>query len=91
MTEPVILEGKLDLSAVGGLHARLLAIAGQDTTLDFGAVTQIGALCLQTCLAAARRAQAAQVTFSMVNLSDALRDQMAVMGFTPETLAEGGA
>ncbi|KIN61108.1 STAS 2 domain containing protein [Sulfitobacter noctilucae] len=89
MTEPVVLEGKLDVSAVGALHAKLVELMGQEIILDFGAVSQIGALCLQSCLAAARSAKAADLPFSIINVPDAVFEQMAVMGFSPETLAEG--
>ena len=81
--------GKLDLSAVSDLHARLLNDAGKDIVLDLSDVTQIGALCMQTCVAAARHARATGATFEVCNASDDVQTQLAWMGLSPETIAEG--
>lgn len=53
MTE-LVLHARLDLSAAGTLHAALLARSGAPLRIDAGAVTHLGALCLQILLAAAR-------------------------------------
>lgn len=89
MAEPLMPEGKLDVTAVKTLHAELVSRLGQDIVIDFEKVTQIGALCAQTCLAAAREAQSAQTCFDIINVSDPVLVQLASMGFTPETLTEG--
>jgi chemotaxis protein CheX len=89
MSEPLTLTGKLDVTAAAAFHAELTARAGQDIVLDCEKVTQIGALCLQTCLAAAREARAKQTRFDIINVSDPVLVQLTSMGFTPETLAEG--
>lgn len=89
MTESLMPKGKLDLSALPDFHASLLGCAGQDTLLDMSHVTQIGALCLQSCIAAARAADTAGKSFEVVHISDAVVAQIASMGFTPETLAKG--
>lgn len=89
MAEVLELSGKLDVSAAAALQADLIALEGKDAVLDFTAVTQMGALCLQICLAAARAAQAAQSSFALANVPDPVLSQLTAMGFTPETLAEG--
>ncbi|KIN65029.1 hypothetical protein Z946_3926 [Sulfitobacter noctilucicola] len=81
--------GKLDVTAVSSLHADFVAHSGKDIVLDLGAVTQFGALCLQTCLAAAQAAKRSETTFEIVNATDPVLAQIGAMGFTPETLAEG--
>ncbi|MEW9922072.1 STAS domain-containing protein [Marimonas sp. MJW-29] len=91
MADPVVLEGKLDLATVSALHATLGARLDDDITLDFAKVTQIGALCLQVCLAAARAARAAGKVVSVINLPDPVATQLACMGFDAERLAEGAA
>ena len=58
--------------------------------LDLGAVSHMGALCLQAALAAARSARGSGRSFALINVSDAVLGQLSAMGFTPETLAEGG-
>ena len=90
MAELLAPEGKLDVTAVTALYAQLVARQGCDIVLDFESVTQIGALCMQTCLAAARSARLAQNSFEIVNVIDPVLNQLSSMGFTPETLAEGG-
>lgn len=89
MAEPVAPRGKLDLAAVDDLYQALNERRTQDVVLDLGAVTLLGALCLQVCLATAKTVRAAGNTFSIVNVPDTVIAQMAAMGFTPETLAEG--
>ncbi len=89
MAEPLAPEGKLDVTAAHALHADLVARLGQDIVIDFANVTQIGALCLQACLASAREAHSANTCFDVINVSDPVLIQLSSMGFTPETLAEG--
>ena len=89
MGEPLMPEGKLDVTAVTGFHAQLVERLGQDIVIDFEKVTQLGALCMQVCLAAAREAQAAQISFDIINVTDPVLIQLSSMGFTPETLSEG--
>ena len=89
MAETVTPEGRLDVTAVKGFHAQMLARAQDDLTLDLGKVTQMGALCLQVCIAAARHARVENRSFRIINASDAVLGQISAMGFSPETLAEG--
>ncbi|MEM6941815.1 MAG: STAS domain-containing protein [Pseudomonadota bacterium] len=89
MAEVVALEGKLDLAAVGPLHAALSKHAGKDVVLDLEKVTHIGALCVQTCIAAARQAKSSGTMFDIQNASDHLLVQLNWMGLTPEDIEEG--
>ena len=89
MVEHLAPEGKLDVTAVGAFHTELVTRAGQDIVIDFENVTQIGALCLQACLAAARATQSANSSFDIINVSDPVLSQLSSMGFTPKTIAEG--
>ncbi len=91
MAEQLSPSGKLDLSAVAGLHADLLAVSDKDVTVDLADVTLMGALCLQSCLAAARAAKDAGTDFTFLNMTDQVRAQLSAMGFSPETLMEGAA
>lgn len=84
-----MLSGKLDVTAAATFHAELAARIGQDIVLDCEKVTQIGALCLQSCLAAAREARKNKTRFDIINVTDPVLVQLTSMGFTPETLAEG--
>jgi anti-anti-sigma regulatory factor len=79
----------LDVTAVKALHTQVLAHCDDDLVLDLAKVTQMGALCLQVCIAAARHASGAGHAFQIVNASDAVLSQFHSMGFTPESLAEG--
>lgn len=89
MAEHIAPEGKLDLAGVTSLHAELVAKQGQDVVLDLAQVSQFGALCMQTCIAAGRSAQAADKEFRIINASDYVLSQIKSMGMTPEKLAEG--
>ncbi len=89
MAELLAPEGKLDVAAASALYGELVARQGQDIVLDFKSVTQIGALCMQTCLAAAKSARLSENNLEIINVIDHVLTQLSCMGFTPETLAEG--
>jgi len=91
VTEPLCPAGKLDITAAPGLHAALLGYEGKDVQIDMTNVTLIGALCLQTLIAAARSANEGSHDFLLSNTSDQVLAQMAAMGMTPELIAEGCA
>ncbi|MEP5729677.1 MAG: STAS domain-containing protein [Sulfitobacter sp.] len=88
MADPLSPEGKLDISTVPNLHQSLIAQAGQDIVIDLAAVTQVGGLCLQTFLAAAKDAKKSGNTFALINASDVVATQLGSMGYSPETLTE---
>jgi chemotaxis protein CheX len=87
MAETLSPEGKLDLAAVAKLHGDLMAAQGKDITLDMSGVTQIGALCLQTCIAAARAAKEAGHGFELVNVPETVADHIQIMGCDAQNLA----
>ncbi|NIZ09902.1 STAS domain-containing protein [Pseudooceanicola sp. HF7] len=89
MTEPLVLQPKLDLPAAAPLAEELKARLEGDVVLDARDVTQIGALCLQVMLAAATSLKAAGHSLSLTNVNDRVVEQLAQMGFSPETVAEG--
>lgn len=91
MTEPLILHPKLDLPAAAPLAEELKARLDTDVVLDGGKVTHLGALCLQVILSAATSLRRKGHAMTLTNFSDKVVEQMAQMGFTPETLAEGQA
>ena len=89
MGDAVAPSGKLDVSAASDLHAAFVAQPAGDVVLDLSGVAQLGALCLQVCVAAAKTLQAQGHRLEVVNTPDSILAQMQSMGFTPETLAEG--
>jgi len=89
MTEVIALAGKLDIRAVGPLHELLGGHLSGDVTLDMGQVTHVGALCLQTLIAAARAVRATGHQLAFVNVSAALEAQFLTMGATPALISEG--
>ena len=89
MSDPLVLQSKLDLPAAEPLAAQLKEMTGGDVTIDAGPVTNIGALCLQVLLSAATSLKAAGHKMTISNASDRVVEQMSQMGFTPESIAEG--
>lgn len=89
MSEPLVLQSKLDLPAAEPLASSLKERLDGDITVDAGPVANIGALCLQVLLSAATSLQAKGHKMSIINASDRLIEQMHQMGFTPESISEG--
>ena len=76
----LVLPSVLDLKAVGGLHADLLAVRGRPLTLDASQVTRLGGLGLQILLAArATWAEDAQ-PFAVVNSSEDFAGALDLFG-----------
>ncbi len=91
MTQTVQLAGKLDLSAVAGLHETLMGAKGRDVICDLRDARHIGALCLQVLLSAAQTAKDTGQQFKVVGASPRVRGQIEIMGFNPDTLTKGTA
>lgn len=89
MAERIALKGKLDLTAASHVHGLIAARRGSDVEIDLGAVSQIGALCLQVLISAAKTATAHNTAFSITGCATRVRDQMAAMGVPPENLTIG--
>ncbi len=79
---------RLDLPAVGPLRRDILARRGGDLALDAAEVDHLGALALQVIRAAARTWCDDGHALSMQNASDTLSDQLALLGFTADTVTE---
>lgn len=88
MAEPLIPESRLTVTQAAGLHSALMARAGQDVTVDMAEVTQLGALCLQVLISAAKSFRTAGAALHLANVPDKVLAQMTVMGMSPETIAE---
>jgi len=89
MAEVISFTGKLDFSAATDMHATLTRHASQDMQLDLEDVSQIGMLCLQVLVSAAKTAQAQGTGFELIRTPPRVRDQMALMGMPIETLLKG--
>jgi chemotaxis protein CheX len=71
----------LDLTAARDLRERLVAmLSGRDVVLDASAVERMSTPCMQVLLAAGRSADAAKVSFQIVDASDAFRAAVADLG-----------
>lgn len=86
MIATLALDPKLDLRAASPLRDEILAKAGADLVLDAGEVRQIGALALQVIRSAAKSWAETGHSLSLANASTDLADQLALLGFTPETV-----
>lgn len=71
----------LDLTAARDLRERLIAmLSGNAVVLDMSAVERMSTPCMQVLLAAGRSADAAKVSFQIVDASDAFRAAVADLG-----------
>lgn len=71
----------LDLTAARDLRERLIAmLSGNGVVLDMSAVDRMSTPCMQILLAAGRSADAAEVSFQIVDASDAFRSAVADLG-----------
>ena len=70
----------LNSAAAAGLAGDLLAVRGRPVQVDAGEVTQIGGLCLQVLLSAGKTWTADNVAYALNPVSQALRDQAALLG-----------
>lgn len=89
MSDPIVLTGRLDLAAAAPLQAQLSPLTSKPITLDLSAVTHLGALCLQTLIAAARACATEGGTLNLANVPDAVIAQLACMGSSPEQIMKG--
>jgi chemotaxis protein CheX len=70
----------LNSAAAAGLAGELLALRGRPLQVDAGEVTQIGGLCLQVLLSAGKTWALDNVAYALSPVSQALRDQAALLG-----------
>ena len=88
MSEVLYPRGKLNLAAAAALHSELGALKGRDVAVDLSDVTQLGALCLQVMIAAAKTAGDAGSKFRINGASARVTAQLDTMGMPPNSLTE---
>lgn len=87
MTDATLkLAPKLDLRAASELYDALKEKSGSDLTLDASEVNHMGALAVQVIRSAAKSWSEAGMSLSMSACSTDLSDQLALLGFAPDTL-----
>jgi anti-anti-sigma regulatory factor len=86
---PVTLPARLDSAAAGSLAQTLADRQGGDVVLDASSVDLFGAKAMQTLLVAAKDWHSAGHGFSVINLSSAVRAQLADLGLSDTSLFEG--
>ncbi|MWB77437.1 STAS domain-containing protein [Pseudooceanicola sp. 216_PA32_1] len=89
MSDALLLPPRLDLPAAAPLAQAFRERLGADIAVDASQVTHLGALCLQVLLSAAITARRRGHALRLIAISDRAAQQLAQMGFTPDTLAEG--
>lgn len=70
----------LNSAAAAGLAHDILAVRGRPVQVDAGEVTQLGGLCLQVLLSASKTWRSDDVAYVLAPVSQALRDQAALLG-----------
>lgn len=83
------LDRKLDQNAALALTQSFRDMRGHDLRLDAGMTEHFGTLAVQSILAAARTWAKDDLRLRIGNVSDACVDQLRLLGFTPESLAQG--
>ena len=86
MTATLTLQERLDFGAVTPLKTAILDQAGQDLEIDASHVAHMGTLCLQVLIAAANDWKQAGKTFRITSPSEICASQLALHGFSPDTL-----
>jgi len=86
MTAVITLQDRLDFGAVTPLKSAILGHSGQDMEIDASEVTHMGTLCLQVLIAAANDWKLAGKVFRITSPSDICETQLALHGFSPDTL-----
>ncbi len=86
MTAVLTLQERLDFGAVTPLKTAILGHTGQDLEVDASHVAHMGTLCLQVLIAAANDWKQAGKIFRVTSPSDICVTQLALHGFSPDTL-----
>ncbi|WP_428539946.1 STAS domain-containing protein [Profundibacter sp.] len=86
MTAVITLQERLDFSAVTPLKTTILGYAGQNLEINASQVVHMGTLCLQVLIAAANDWKQAGKVFRITSPSDICESQLALHGFSPDTL-----
>ena len=89
MAETYMLPARLDLSSAKTFLTDIGTLpADKDVVLDAAELTHFGAICVQTVLAAAAQAKSSGGSWTLVNVSDRVQEQLSHMGLTPDTVVE---
>jgi chemotaxis protein CheX len=91
MTAPVVLPARLDSAAAIQLASELRGREGADVALDASGVEVVGAKAMQTLVVAAASWRAAGHRFSLTDLPEKVRGQLAMLGISDLSLLEGAA
>lgn len=91
MTAVLTLQERLDFSAVTPLKTALIEHIGYDLEIDASQVVHMGTLCLQVLIAAARDWGGNGHKFQITAPSEICITQLALHGFSPETLTGGAS
>ncbi len=89
MTARVVLPPRVDRAAAAKLTEDLRAGAADDVAVDAAAVTQLGALALQTLIVAAHAWRDAGHAFTVENIAPEVAGQLADLGISDLSLLEG--
>lgn len=87
MSAELALPARLDLPSAKPLAEDILAHKGEDLTLEAGNVTHLGTPGLQVLLAAVRSWKSDDRQLSLSNPTEALSDQLATMGLSPQDIS----
>jgi chemotaxis protein CheX len=82
----LVLEPNLDIKAASPLARQLLAVRGQDVTIDASEVKKLGAQCLQVLLSAFTTWHADIAHIDVENESDAFVQGLAILGISKSEL-----
>lgn len=85
MSASLTLPAKLDLRAAAPLRDDLISASGGDLVLDARDVQHLGSLSLQVIRSAARTWSRAGHALTLANVSSETADQLALLGFTPDS------
>jgi len=86
MTKQIKLQERLDFGAVSDLKSEMLSHVGSDVTIDASEVIHMGTLCLQVLISAANDWARSGHEFNLISPSDACLSQLALHGFSSESL-----
>ena len=90
MSTLIALPAVLDLRAADPLKVQLLAVRGQEASLDASAVERLGGLCLQVLLSAIQTWRADGQALTFINVTEAFASQWSAFGASAADLAPQG-
>ena len=91
MSVLIALPAVLDLRAADPLKVQLLAVRGQEASLDASAVERLGGLCLQVLLSPIQTWRADGQALTFINVTEAFASQWSALGASASDLALGEA